>query len=127
MSRPYEKGAAASPLGWLARAGTWPFVGAIWFYRLTLSPIVGGSCRFEPTCSCYGLESYRLHGPVRGTWLTLRRVLRCHPLGGGGYDPVPQPARAGRNGLAGAPGSTHGGDAGGADRVPSPKRKGARP
>ena len=95
MSRPYVKGAMDTPLRPLARVATWPFVVLIRVYRVALSPIIGGSCRFEPTCSCYGLEAYRLHGPIRGTWLTARRVLRCHPLGGGGYDPVPLPVEGG--------------------------------
>ncbi len=58
-------------------------------YQVTLSAWVGGQCRFYPTCSHYGLEAYRRHGVVRGTWLTARRVLRCHPFSRGGYDPVP--------------------------------------
>ncbi len=67
----------------------WPFIAAIWVYRFTLSPLIGGQCRFEPTCSRYALEAYRRHGACRGTKLTIRRVLRCHPLHPGGYDPVP--------------------------------------
>lgn len=66
-----------------------PFIAAIRLYQVTLGPLLGGRCRFEPSCSRYGIEAYRTHGPVRGSWLTLRRVLRCHPLGGSGYDPVP--------------------------------------
>ena len=68
-----------------------PFIAAILLYRATLSPFIGGQCRFEPTCSRYGLEAYRLHGPLRGTWLTASRVLRCNPFTKGGYDPVPWP------------------------------------
>jgi uncharacterized protein len=66
-----------------------PFEWAIRVYQVTLSAWVGGQCRFYPTCSHYGLEAYRRHGVVRGTWLTARRVLRCHPFSRGGYDPVP--------------------------------------
>lgn len=66
-----------------------PFLFAIRIYWLTLSPIIGGQCRFEPTCSRYGAEAYRRYGALRGTWLTARRVLRCHPFHPGGYDPVP--------------------------------------
>lgn len=66
-----------------------PFLLIIRTYQLVLGPLMGGHCRFHPTCSEYGLEAYRKHGPVRGTWLTLRRILRCHPLGGSGFDPVP--------------------------------------
>lgn len=69
--------------------GAWPFIAAIWVYRVTLSPLIGGQCRFEPTCSRYALEAYRQYGACRGTALTIRRVLRCHPLHPGGYDPVP--------------------------------------
>lgn len=58
-------------------------------YQATLSRFLGGQCRFQPTCSVYAIEALRTHGAVRGCWLTLRRLLRCHPLGGFGYDPVP--------------------------------------
>ncbi|HZW09454.1 MAG TPA: membrane protein insertion efficiency factor YidD [Phycisphaerales bacterium] len=74
-----------------ARAANAPFVLAILLYRATLSPFLGRQCRFEPTCSIYGLRAYRRYGPLRGTWLTLRRVGRCHPFHPGGYDPVPLP------------------------------------
>lgn len=65
-------------------------------YQLVVSPLLGPSCRFYPSCSAYGLESLRVHGAVRGTWLTVRRLLRCHPWNPGGVDEVP-PARAGRS------------------------------
>jgi putative membrane protein insertion efficiency factor len=84
-----------SGLGPLAKALNLPFVAVIWAYRYTLSPIVGGQCRYEPTCSRYGLEAYRLHGPVRGTWLTARRIVRCNPFVRGGIDPVPPPPASG--------------------------------
>ena len=58
-------------------------------YRTTLSPLVGPSCRFQPTCSSYALEALERHGALRGGWLAARRLARCHPLGGAGYDPVP--------------------------------------
>ncbi len=59
-------------------------------YQVSLGPFLGGYCRFSPTCSQYAIEALQAHGAVRGTWLSLRRVGRCHPLGGGGgYDPVP--------------------------------------
>ena len=64
-------------------------LGAIHLYRITLSWALGGQCRYQPTCSQYGLEAIRAHGPFRGGWLTVRRVCRCHPFAKGGVDPVP--------------------------------------
>lgn len=58
-------------------------------YRLTLSPWVGFNCRFQPTCSAYALEALEVHGGLKGGWLALRRIMRCHPWGGSGHDPVP--------------------------------------
>jgi putative membrane protein insertion efficiency factor len=58
-------------------------------YRLTLSPLLGGFCRFQPTCSRYAEEAVRRHGARRGSALALRRLLRCHPFRPGGFDPVP--------------------------------------
>ncbi|MDG1931840.1 MAG: membrane protein insertion efficiency factor YidD [Luminiphilus sp.] len=58
-------------------------------YQLTLSPWLGRSCRFTPTCSQYGIDALQAHGAVTGVWLTARRLLRCHPWCAGGYDPVP--------------------------------------
>lgn len=58
-------------------------------YRATFSPTVGMNCRYLPTCSAYALEALETHGALRGGWLTLRRIARCHPLGGSGHDPVP--------------------------------------
>ena len=58
-------------------------------YQWTLSPLIGRSCRYTPTCSNYGIEAIRKHGPFKGGWLTLKRVLSCNPWGGSGYDPVP--------------------------------------
>ena len=63
-------------------------------YRATLSPFLGGHCRFCPTCSVYAIECLTNRGAVVGSWLTLRRLLRCHPLGGSGYDPPPGPPRS---------------------------------
>lgn len=62
----------------------------IYLYRYGISPMIGPRCRFQPTCSEYALEALERHGPVKGVWLALRRILRCHPWGGaGGFDPVP--------------------------------------
>ncbi|GKY89174.1 membrane protein insertion efficiency factor YidD [Sinisalibacter aestuarii] len=60
-------------------------------YRAVLSPWVGHSCRYQPTCSAYALEALEKHGGIKGGYLAARRVLSCHPLGGSGYDPVPEP------------------------------------
>ncbi len=58
-------------------------------YQLTLSPLLGPRCRFYPSCSCYAHTAIERHGAMRGGWLGLKRLLRCHPLADGGYDPVP--------------------------------------
>ena len=58
-------------------------------YQGSLGYFLGGHCRFQPTCSNYALEALRTHGAIRGCWLSLRRILRCHPFGGHGFDPVP--------------------------------------
>lgn len=59
-------------------------------YRLIFSPWVGFNCRYQPTCSAYALEALETHGAIKGSWLTMKRIARCHPLGGSGYDPVPK-------------------------------------
>ena len=58
-------------------------------YRIVVSPLLGPTCRFSPSCSTYALEALRVHGALRGSWLTVRRIGRCHPFHPGGYDPVP--------------------------------------
>ena len=60
-------------------------------YQLALSPMLGPRCRFYPSCSHYALEAIESHGALRGTWLTARRICRCHPFHDGGFDPVPCP------------------------------------
>jgi putative membrane protein insertion efficiency factor len=60
-------------------------------YQLTLSPMFGPRCRFYPSCSQYGMEAIDKHGALRGSWLTLKRIGRCHPFHKGGFDPVPCP------------------------------------
>lgn len=64
-------------------------LGLIRLYRAALSPLLPPACRFLPTCSEYAAEAVRRHGAARGSWLAVRRLLRCHPLGGRGWDPVP--------------------------------------
>lgn len=66
-----------------------PFIFLIRFYQVCISPLKPPTCRFTPTCSQYGLQAFRKHGPIKGLYLTVRRILRCHPWGGSGYDPVP--------------------------------------
>lgn len=64
--------------------------GLIRVYQLLISPLLGSNCRFEPSCSAYAEEALRIHGVWHGSGLTLRRIGRCHPWGGSGYDPVPE-------------------------------------
>jgi putative membrane protein insertion efficiency factor len=64
-------------------------LGIIRLYRLTFSRVLPPSCRFEPSCSEYGYEAIARYGALRGGWLTLKRLARCHPFNPGGYDPVP--------------------------------------
>lgn len=65
------------------------FVFLIRIYQKLISPLLGPSCRFQPTCSNYAIEAINLHGVIKGTWLSIKRVLKCHPLHEGGEDPVP--------------------------------------
>lgn len=64
-------------------------IGLVRLYQISLSPLLGNSCRFEPSCSAFFIEAVRLHGAWRGGWMGLRRLFRCHPFHAGGYDPVP--------------------------------------
>lgn len=77
-----ERIAAAS---WPARA----LIALVRLYQVTLGHLIGGQCRFAPTCSHYSIEALARHGAIKGGWLTLRRLVRCHPWGGSGDDPVP--------------------------------------
>tara|TARA_B100000282_G_scaffold295556_1_gene275124 strand:+ start:1182 stop:1400 length:219 start_codon:yes stop_codon:yes gene_type:complete len=58
-------------------------------YQILISPLLGPSCRFTPTCSQYAVEAIQKHGPIKGSWLAAKRIIRCHPWGGCGHDPVP--------------------------------------
>ncbi|MFA5971783.1 MAG: membrane protein insertion efficiency factor YidD [Lentimicrobiaceae bacterium] len=64
-------------------------IGIIRFYQYAISPYLPPSCRYTPTCSAYGIEALKKHGPFKGGWLTIKRVVSCNPWGGSGYDPVP--------------------------------------
>ncbi|MBR1463082.1 MAG: membrane protein insertion efficiency factor YidD [Prevotella sp.] len=72
---------------------SWIFVGIlllpVFIYQKAISPFTPPSCRFTPTCSEYTRQALIKHGPIKGLWLSVRRILRCHPWGGSGYDPVP--------------------------------------
>ena len=68
----------------------WLLLKTIRAYQLFLSPILGSSCRFEPTCSSYSHEAITKHGAFKGSWLAIKRISKCHPWGKDGYDPVPE-------------------------------------
>jgi len=91
---PVPRGGAAAP-SLAARA----LVFLVRGYRLLLSPWLGSACRFTPTCSVYSIEALQTHGAMHGSYLTLRRLARCHPWCDGGHDPVPA---KGRNGTPGS-------------------------
>jgi putative membrane protein insertion efficiency factor len=67
----------------------WLLIGLLRGYRVAISPLYGQVCRYHPSCSAYALDAVTAHGSLRGSWLTTRRLLRCHPWAAGGYDPVP--------------------------------------
>lgn len=71
----------------------WLLTLLIRFYQLCISPHFPAACRYTPTCSQYAIEAIRIHGAMRGSWLAIRRICRCHPWGGHGYDPVPPKRR----------------------------------
>ncbi|MBC7888781.1 MAG: membrane protein insertion efficiency factor YidD [Ferruginibacter sp.] len=66
-----------------------PLIALIKLYQLIISPWLGNQCRYTPTCSQYGIEALQKHGPLKGLWLTIKRIARCNPWGGHGHDPVP--------------------------------------
>lgn len=68
---------------------SFPFIFLIKIYQWFISPLLGSKCRYTPTCSQYGLEALKKYGPFKGGYLTIKRILSCHPWGGHGYDPVP--------------------------------------
>ena len=65
-------------------------IGVVRVYQRLVSPLLGPRCRFYPSCSAYAVEALQRHGAMRGTWLSMRRIIRCHPLNEGGLDPVPE-------------------------------------
>ena len=73
----------------LSKTLVWPLIQLVRFYRLAVSPWLGANCRYDPTCSSYAIEALQKHGVLKGGWLAARRIARCHPWGGSGYDPVP--------------------------------------
>lgn len=73
----------------LSDALVWLLLLPIKFYKMCISPMLPPACRYQPTCSEYALQAIKKHGPFRGTWLAIKRICRCHPWGGSGYDPVP--------------------------------------
>ena len=84
-------------MSWLTKALNLPLRLLIRGYQLLISPYLAGSCRFEPTCSSFALDALDQHGPFWGAWLALKRILRCRPFGGYGYDPVPETYRLSGN------------------------------
>lgn len=73
----------------MRKALIWLMVLPIKFYKGAISPMLPPACRYTPTCSVYAMEALMVHGPLKGSWLALKRICRCHPWGGSGYDPVP--------------------------------------
>lgn len=78
-------------LTWLKNMITWVLLIPVYFYRSAVSPLLPPSCRYTPTCSRYTIEALKKHGPLRGSYLAVKRILSCNPWGGKGYDPVPEP------------------------------------
>lgn len=76
-------------MGIVSKALAWPLLGLVWIYRVAISPLLGANCRYEPSCSAYAEEALKKYGAFKGGWLALKRIARCHPWGGSGYDPVP--------------------------------------
>ncbi|RLD25910.1 MAG: membrane protein insertion efficiency factor YidD [Bacteroidetes bacterium] len=64
-------------------------IGLIKFYQYSISPLIGANCRYSPTCSHYSIDAVKKYGPLKGGWLSLKRIISCNPWGGSGYDPVP--------------------------------------
>lgn len=76
-------------MNWLTKAVRWILIKMVRFYQLALSPLLPNSCRYSPSCSAYMIEAIQKHGAIKGVWLGIKRISRCHPWGGHGHDPVP--------------------------------------
>lgn len=76
-------------IGYLRTLAIWVLLIPIYIYKGAISPLLPPACRFTPSCSTYAMEAIRKHGPLKGVYLAVRRILRCHPWGGHGHDPVP--------------------------------------
>lgn len=74
----------------LSRFVTWLLLIPVYIYRGVISPLLPASCRYTPTCSRYTIEALKRHGPIRGSYLSAKRILSCNPWGGSGFDPVPE-------------------------------------
>ena len=77
----------------ISRFVTWLLLIPVYIYRGTISPLLPPSCRYTPTCSRYAIEALKKHGPIKGSYLSAKRILSCNPWGGFGYDPVPEPTK----------------------------------
>lgn len=84
-------------VGWLRGAPAALLIAFVRAYQLLVSPLLGPTCRFYPSCSAYAVQALRTHGALKGTWLATRRLGRCHPWNPGGVDPVPPTSRTPRN------------------------------
>ena len=89
----------------VGRLAALPLRALVYLYQRLVSPLLPGACRYHPTCSAYADEALRVHGGLRGSWLSVRRLSRCHPWGPGGVDPVPPPVAV--DGPAAGPLSPH--------------------
>jgi len=87
VSRTVPEGPRA--VGGIAGVPRFLLILGVRLYQVALSPLLGGSCRYFPSCSAYAIEALERHGAARGSWLAIRRIGRCHPFRPGGYDPVP--------------------------------------
>jgi putative membrane protein insertion efficiency factor len=74
---------------WILKILSYPFILLIKIYQYIISPILGPKCRFTPSCSNYALKAFKKYGIFKGGWLAVKRISKCHPWGGSGYDPVP--------------------------------------